>query len=186
LRRLLRHRLRPPRLARILRNGGLIAHGSSTIPGIAAHPGNTNAIQLLQRFKQRDGPFLLLVASRKEAARWVRYWSPALRRSMRQYWPGTTTLVFPGRPGLPACCYQKGLLALRVDGTPACRHLAFHAGGLLISTSLNRRGQPIRQPSLHLRMRWHRYIRAWAGGNCSLERPSAMLLLKRNRILRLR
>jgi len=186
LRPFFKHRIRPLKLARILRDGGLVAHESSTLPGIAAHPGNANAIQLLQRFKQRDGPFLLLVASRKEAARWVRYWRPALRRSMRQYWPGTTTLVFPGRRGLPACCYRKGLLALRVDGTPACRRLASHAGGLLISTSLNRGGQPVRQPGLRLGMRWHRYIRAWTGGNGSLARPSSMLLIKRNRILRLR
>jgi len=106
---------------------------------------------------------------------------------MREDWPGTTTLVFPGRPGLHACCYQKGRLALRVDADPLCRDLAASVtGGMLISSSLNRRGQPMRNSDRRLRMRWHRYLGGWCRETAPASSPSTMLLLKGSRILQLR
>jgi len=91
-------------------------------------------------FKQRQGPFLLLADSIHTALSLARYYSPELRRLAHQVWPGTTTLVFVGKPGLPACCYQHGRLAVRVDASLQARQLAAVCGGLLVSSSLNRKG----------------------------------------------
>jgi len=145
---------------------------------VAAHPGRRQAIVRLQRFKQRKGPFLLLAASRKVAASWVRYWTPALRRAMRAHWPGATTLVFPARPGLPACSYQRGKAAIRVDADASCRLLAAAAGGLLLSSSLNRKGGSAARPGLQLRMRWHTYIHVCLAGGAGVGQASRLLLFQ--------
>ncbi|MDX8412249.1 MAG: Sua5/YciO/YrdC/YwlC family protein [Mariprofundaceae bacterium] len=165
-------------MARRLSDGGLLAHCTGTIPGVAAHPLRGQGIIRLQRFKQRQGPFLLLAASRRMAASWVRYWTPALRRAMRAYWPGRTTLIFPARPGLPACCYQQGRAAMRVDASDSCRLLADAAGGLLLSSSLNRKGGSVARPSLQLRMRWHRHIHLCLAGGAGVGQSSRLLFFQ--------
>ncbi|MFQ5354875.1 MAG: L-threonylcarbamoyladenylate synthase [Mariprofundaceae bacterium] len=179
-------KLRCQRLAPLLHNGKLVACGTSTLPGLAAHPGKPEAVCLLQRFKQRKGPFLLLAASKREAATWVRRWTPALRKAMQHCWPGSTTIIFPGKPGLPGSCYRKGYLAIRVDGNQACRHLAFKSGGLLISSSLNRKGKPVQLPYISSTMRWHRFLRSGVQGIQSTGQPSSLLMVKGSQIHQLR
>ncbi|HKJ82651.1 MAG TPA: Sua5/YciO/YrdC/YwlC family protein [Mariprofundaceae bacterium] len=179
--------LRLRRAASRLRRGQLLAHTPSTVSGVAAHPLSDRAMVRLQRFKQRPGPFLLLADSMRTAARWARFLPPALRRTMRQEWPGRTTLIYPGRPGLPSSCYQQGRIAVRVDADAASRYLSHLCGGLLVSSSLNRRGLAIRRPGRRLRMRWHRHISAAIPGRAVAgARPSKLLLLERSGLRRLR
>lgn len=165
------------RVARILWQGKLIAHHTSTVPGIAASPFSLQAIRRLQRFKQRHSPFILIADSIQTAMRYTRYLSPSLRRAMQQLWPGNTTLVVPGCPGLPRSCYAKGKIALRVDNNPACRRLAKLNGGLILSSSLNRRKQPLQAPSRHLRM--HRHVDGIIEGENRNSEPSRILLWKK-------
>jgi len=164
----------------------LLAHQTGTIPGVAAHPRRARAIILLQRFKQRRGPFLLLAADRKVGSAWVRYWTPALRRAMRTYWPGPSTLIFSAKPGLPPCCYERGKVAMRVDADRASRLLAAGAGGLLLSSSLNRRAGKVARPSLALAMRWHRYIHLCLAGADGLGQASRLLRFDGRRMRRIR
>ncbi len=166
------------RAARILRQGKLIAHHTSTVPGIAASPFSPQSVRRLQRFKQRRSPFILIADSIQTAMSYTRYLSPPLRRAMQQVWPGHTTLVVPACPGLPRSCYAGGQIALRVDNDPICRLLAQLNGGLILSSSLNRRKQPLQTPSRHLRMRMHRHIDGIIGGENITNEPSRLLLWK--------
>lgn len=178
--------IRLRRTARLLRNGQLLAHTPATVPGIAASPFSDKTMARMQHFKQRRGPFLLLADSRHTAARWARYLPPVLRRAMREQWPGPTTLIFPGRPGLPAACYQRGRVAIRVDADADSRCLARLCGGLLASSSLNRRGHAIQSPDRRLRMRWHRHIDAVLPSAHTDSHPSHLLRLEAGRLRRLR
>ncbi len=146
------------RAARLLRQGGLIAHGTGTLPGVAASPYSKTGLQRIQRFKQRRGPFLLLAPSLAGALALARFISPTLRRLARRCWPGPVTLIFPARPGLPAACYRKSELAVRVDASPAVRCLSKASGGLLLSSSLNRRGKTPAAPGTRYRLRHHRHL----------------------------
>jgi len=146
------------RVAPLLKQGGLIGHYTSTLPGMACLPKSRRAIQRMQRFKRRKGPFLLLADSKQTARKHIRWYSGSLRRLIKTQWPGHTTLVVPGRPGLPAICYQKGMLAIRVDADAACRRLARACGGVLLSSSLNRRGGIVRRPCYGVQMRWHSFL----------------------------
>ncbi len=179
-------KLRLLRLARLLRHGRLVAHNTATLPGVAAHPESPVAIRRLQRFKQRRGPFLLLADSAASAAAICRWLSPMLRRAMRTCWPGRTTLIVSSRPRLPDSCRARGQTAVRVDASPAARYLAYLCGGLIISSSLNRSGQPPTRPSHTLRMRWRHHLSACDAGGMADGRPSTLLRLSGTRHERLR
>jgi len=122
----------------------------------------------MQRFKRRKGPFLLLADSKQTARKFIRWYPATLRKLIKTKWPGHTTLVLPGRPGLPAICYQKGMLAIRVDADGVCRRLANACGGLLLSSSLNRRGEVVRRPCYGVQMRWHSFL----SGRASMGKSS--------------
>ncbi len=145
------------------------------MPGIAALP-DRHALTRLQHFKQRRGPFLLLAANQGTAMRLARRKPAGLRRLMRKHWPGAVTLVFPARPVLPPQLLRHGRIAVRVDADLSVRALCRLAGGLLISSSLNRRGGRPERPSRALRWRWHRHLDAVLEGPSGAGRPSRLFL----------
>ncbi len=174
------------RLARGLRGGGLIAHGTSTVPGVAALPSQPQAVRKMQGFKQRRGPFLLLAGSVHMACRQMRYIPVGLRKVIPRCWPGNITLIVPGRPGLPDACYSKGHIALRVDDAAECRQLAQRSNGLIISSSLNRRGREVQRPGRRLRLRWHRYLRDAMPAAMPAARPSRLMIWQAGHLRSLR
>ncbi|MDQ6966090.1 MAG: Sua5/YciO/YrdC/YwlC family protein [Mariprofundaceae bacterium] len=162
-----------------MKQGGLIAHHTGTLSGIAAVPTHARAVKRLCRFKQRRGPFLLLADSQKTVNRLCTRLPSGLRRSMHQLWPGPATFIVPSfkaTGGLNPACFTGRSVAVRVDADIACRYLAKLCGGLLISSSLNRKSNPVQQPDRRLRMRWHRHL----AGNLGFGggRGSASCLLK--------
>jgi len=168
------------RHAALLRSGGLIAHQTATLPGIAVAPQSSRALNKLMHFKQRTGPFLLLADSMATAMSLARYLSPRLRQEAHRAWPGSVTLVFTAKPGLPNACYHRGKLAVRVDGSVQVRQLAAAAGGLLVSSSLNRKaGKPL-QPNCRLHMRSHRHLNACLAGIHGSGKASTIMAIWRN------
>ena len=129
------------RAARALKCGCILAHPTGTVAGIAAAPQSLQGIRHLQRFKQRKQPFLLLADSTRTALAQARYIPSRLRHMAKKHWAGSVTLVFPAKPKLHAACYARGKVAVRVDADASCRYLAKQVGGLLLSSSLNRKGK---------------------------------------------
>lgn len=161
-------------MACVLKAGGLIAHNTGTLPGIAVHPDHPHAILRLCRFKQRSGPFLLLADSQKTAFSLCTRLPAKLRRCMQGLWPGPATFILPSAgsaaTGMPPACFSGRSIAVRVDADIACRYLAGLCGGTLISSSLNRKGAAPQQPHRRLRMRWHRYL---AGSLSAVDRKAS-------------
>ncbi|MDQ6973225.1 MAG: Sua5/YciO/YrdC/YwlC family protein, partial [Mariprofundaceae bacterium] len=185
-----RQKLRLLHIAEILRGGGLLAHDTATLPGIAAVPKHSAAVARLCRFKQRSGPFVLLADSMHSALRPLIHLPCSLRKAMQQTWPGPTTFIINSRtdgfPGIAGACFSGRSLALRVDADPACRYLARLCGGLLISSSLNRRNQAVQAPNRTLRIRWHRHFDAQFATRAGSGRASRLLKLKGSALLELR
>jgi len=141
-----------------LRLGGLVAHQTSTVSGIAASAISKQGIKKAQQFKQRQGPFLLLADCLSTALKQAIYIPTSLRKLAKTSWPGAVTLVFPARQHLHSACYQKRTIAVRVDADVETRRLAQVCGGLMLSSSLNRQGKTTKSPNLKLRYRWHRHL----------------------------
>jgi len=164
--------------ARILKSGGLLAHQTGTIAGVAALPGSIEAIRRMQNFKQRRGPFLLLADSQSTALSLCRYFTPELRMKASELWPGPFTLLFQARGGLSGACCKSGLLAVRVDKDIQTRKLARACGGLLLSSSLNRKGGEAASPGLRIRMRWHRHLQGYLAGGAGVGQASRLLFFR--------
>jgi len=128
----------------------------------------------MQRFKKRNGPFLLLADSTWSARKFIRWYPSNLRKLIKSAWPGQTTLIVPGSPRFPSACYQKRMLAIRVDADPVCRRLAAACGGALLSSSLNRKGGRVRSPCYAVQMRWHRFLSGRANLGSSDTAASAI------------
>lgn len=156
----IKRKLATLRVAGVVRKGGLLAHQTGTVAGVAAHPDNLVAIRRMQRFKQRKGPFLLLADSPATALAQARYITPALRKMAKHSWPGPVTLVFPAKPCHAAVCFKQGMMAVRVDSDVESRRLASLCGGLLLSSSLNRRGKPTMPLEHQSFWRFARLVRA--------------------------
>ncbi len=153
-------KLKTLKAGHLLRSGGLIGHRTSTLPGIAASAFSQAGISRAQCFKQRQGPFLLLADSIATALQQAAYITPALRSLAKASWPGSVTLVFSAKQQLAKACYSKGFIAIRVDGDAETRRLAESCGGLIISSSLNRKGKAVQTPTRRLRYRLHRHLSA--------------------------
>lgn len=134
-----------------LRGGGLLVYPTETVYGIgtalfAVDPG----IERLRRVKDSPAgrPYLLLVASARQA---FSLWSevPQGARALAQrYWPGALTMIGPAAPGLPAellgsaqtSAGHVDTLSVRVPGDERIRDLLVQLGEPILSTSANRRG----------------------------------------------
>jgi L-threonylcarbamoyladenylate synthase len=141
---------------------------------VACLPQSRKGVRRIQGFKKRGGPFLLLVDSITTAASLIRWYPAGLRQLIRSQWPGRTTLIVPGRPGLPGFCYQNGMVAIRVDADAVCRRLARACGGMLLSSSLNRRGGVTRSPCYAVQMRWQQFLSGRAGMGFSEGKASSI------------
>ncbi len=138
----------------------MIAHSTGTVAGVAVSPKYQSAIAKMQSFKQRQAPFLLLADSMHTALSQARYISPALRKLAKSAWPGGVTLVFGAKKALSKACYQRGRIAVRVDDDSETRRLARFCGGLLLSSSFNRKGQESLALTHQNRMRFSRHLDA--------------------------
>ena len=173
-------KLRALRVARVLSQGGCIAHATATLPGIAADPNNKYAVKRLQSFKQRQGPFLLLADSISSALRQARYISPLLRKIARASWPGPVTLIIPAKPGLHQACYKHSSVAIRVDASQQVRVLVKACGGLLLSSSLNRKKQKTNKPNRRTMLRFAPVLSARLVSHQSSGKASQIMRVWRN------
>ena len=176
----IQNKLAALRAATVLHRGGIIAHHTATLPGVAASPRQAGSVNKLVSFKQRHGPFLLLADSLRSATALIRFYSPHLRRLIRESWPGPVTLIVPAKPGLNPICYRQSRVAVRVDASLQTRQLAAASGGLILSSSLNRRGGSTAKPERRLRMRWHRHLDTVLQGPAGTGKASVLLRVWRN------
>ena len=129
--------------ATIIRQGGLVAHPTETVYGLATDPFNAEAVAKLDALKQRlaPRPLILLIAQAGNA--WdvarlsgpARGWYDALTRA---FWPGPLTLVLPIKPRLRCAALAGGeTVAVRVSSHPVALRLTQTVGRPITSTSAN-------------------------------------------------
>ncbi len=162
-------------------------HNTATVAGVTARLDSTKGLHRLRQFKQRQGPFLLLASSAKQALSLARLPTTALRKLARCHWPGAVTLVFPARSGLPALCYQGSYVAVRVDASIAVRQLAAYNQGMIVSSSFNRRGRRNGIANRQARFRMGAWIDGLIdSGTVASGSPSSLYRIHGQRIQQLR
>jgi L-threonylcarbamoyladenylate synthase len=127
-----------------LRAGEVVGVPTDTVYGLAVDPLDATAVGRLFEMKGRpsDRPVPLLVASRDQAGRLVRFTDEAGRLADR-HWPGALTLVLPVLERLPDWVGDPvaGTVAVRMPAGETV-HSLLEAAGPLAVTSANRSGDP--------------------------------------------
>lgn len=131
--------------AEILGSGGLVVLPTDTVYGLAARPGDADALHAIFRIKDRpEGMHLpVLAASEAQARELGVAFTPAAGVLARCWWPGPLTLAFgfESETGRPAWLGGRQEVAVRVPDLEFLRRLLARTGVLLV-TSANRHGDP--------------------------------------------
>ncbi len=129
---------------RCLRSGGILAHPTEGVWGLACDPLNPFAVNRLLSLKGRDpGKGLILVAERFQQLRpYLQADLPYLEARVLPTWPGPVTWVLPAAGYLPAWITGgRDTVAVRVTAHPVAAGLAAAFGDVLVSTSANPSGR---------------------------------------------
>lgn len=133
------------RAAQVLREGGVVAHPTETVYGLAVDPLNIDALAALFCVKGRPetNPVLLIVSDVAQVERYAAEIPDAAYHLMERFWPGPLSLVLPARTGLPeALTAGSGGVCIRCTGSEIARGICAAFGGAVTSTSANRSGEP--------------------------------------------
>ncbi len=133
------------RAASILRAGGLVVYPTETFYAIGAVPVYTQAVNRVFEIKGRDflKPLPLIASDRLVVLKAASEWPEAAETLARTFWPGALSILIAAAPFLPPVVHAgTGKIAVRVSSHPLAALLARAAGGLIVSTSANRLGEP--------------------------------------------
>ncbi len=125
--------------------GGLVIYPTETFYALGAVPALATALEKVFTAKGRDAgkPLPLIASGLADVLKAVSAWTDAARSLAEAFWPGPLTLVLPASSSLPAVLHAgTGKIAVRISSHPAATLLAKRSGGLLVSTSANRSGDP--------------------------------------------
>jgi len=132
------------RAASVLRAGGVALLPAEGVYGLHACAEDPVAVERLLRLKPREEKkgFIGLIAEPRELGRWTEP-NPRAEVLVRKHWPGALTLVLPASASVPeAMRNPDGTVALRCPGSPFLCATVAGAGGIVLSTSANRPGEP--------------------------------------------
>ena len=129
---------------RILRRGGVVAHASEGVWGLACDPFNGSAVEKVLAIKGREaGKGLIVIAD--DASRFdpeLAALDAATAERIRSSWPGAVTWVVASQRFPDWITGGRGTVAVRVPDHAQARALAALFGSPLVSTSANRSGAP--------------------------------------------
>ncbi len=128
-----------------LQGGGVAVVPTDTVYGLAARPGDTEAVQAVYRMKGRpEGMHLpVLAASVAQVRELGVAFTPAAEALARRWWPGPLTLAFGFGPALerPGWLDGRAEVAVRIPDHDFLRGLLVETG-VLVVTSANPHGAP--------------------------------------------
>lgn len=173
--------------ARILAEGGVVAHALEGVWGLACDPFDAAAVARVLRMKGRPVSKGLIVigASPEVFAPELGRLSPVAREAILASWPGAETWVVPNERFPAWITGGASTVALRVPGHAQARSLATRCGGPLVSTSANLSGWPPARGELHVRRHFGRTVDFVLPGTTAGRRgPSRIRVAENGRELR--
>ncbi len=129
----------------LLQKGAVFIYPTETIYGIGTAPFKKEWVKNIYSIKGRSdkNPLPLIASTFDDAKKAFSEWNETAEKLARSFWPGPLTIVLKANPLLPEILHSgTGKIAVRVSSNPIARLLAELAGGLIISTSANRSGEP--------------------------------------------
>ena len=129
--------------AAVLRRGGVVAHASEGVWGLACDPFDAAAVARVVDLKGRAAAKgLILIAAEAQAfAAELDALSDAAAARVRASWPGAVTWIVPSERFPDWITGGRTSVAIRVPGHAQARALAAAFDGPMVSTSANRSGE---------------------------------------------
>ena len=160
--------------ARLLRCGGVVAHATEGVWGLACDPFDQDAVAQVLSLKKRSWKQGLIVigAAPSVFAEELARLPAAVAQEISDSWPGANTWLVPNHRFPPWITGRHATVAVRVPGHGQARALCAAAGGLLVSTSANRSGRPAALNALQLRLRLGNGVPMLPGAVNSPGQPS--------------
>lgn len=126
----------------VLRAGGVVAHASEGVWGLACDPFDRAAVERVLDIKGRAAAKGLIVVAGDSAdfAAELDALDAVLATRIRASWPGAVTWLVANHRFPPWITGGRDTVAIRVPGHAQARALASAFGGPLVSTSANRAG----------------------------------------------
>jgi L-threonylcarbamoyladenylate synthase len=166
------------RVARVVREGGVIAYPTEAVFGLGCDPLNAKAVERLIGIKGRPAAKgLILIAAEPEQLEPFILPLPAQRREeILASWPGPVTWVLPARPTTAErLTGGRPTLAVRVTAHPLAAALCRACAMPLVSTSANRSGEPPATTAREVEERLGRLVDYVVPGACGQEqKPSTI------------
>ncbi len=170
--------------AKVIRNGGIVAHATEGVFGFACDPRQTRALTRLRRIKQRPARkgFLLIAASEDQLLPFC----ATIPERARRTWPGPHTWLIAALSGTARrITGGSDRVAVRVTAHPQAAKLCRAAGTALISTSANRSGQAPARSYREAVRRFHNMVDYVLPGRCGgLRGPTPIADATTGRIIR--
>jgi L-threonylcarbamoyladenylate synthase len=128
---------------RCLQAGGIVAHATEGVWGLACDPFSQSAVARLLALKGRrlEKGLIVIGAQPQVFEPELTTLTEAQLRSVTASWPGAVTWLLPTRRFPHWITGGRATVALRVPGHEQSRALSGAFGGPLVSTSANRAGQ---------------------------------------------
>jgi len=158
-----RSRINPWHLARAARTlaaGGIVAHATEGVWGLACDPFDELAVKRLLRLKQRSPShgLILIGAGCEDFRAELAMLDAADREEVVESWPGAVTYLLPNVQFPEWITGGRDRVAVRVPGHEQARALAARFGGPVVSTSLNVSGRPAARDYLQALNRFPRAL----------------------------
>lgn len=139
--------------ASVLRGGGIVAHATEAVWGLACDPFDADAVSRLLDLKGRRTAKGLIVIAATDAdfAIELSMLSELDACRVRRTWPGPETWLVPNRRFPSWITGAHATVAVRVPAHHQARRLCERFGGPLVSTSANPAGRPAARDGLAVR-----------------------------------
>ncbi len=139
------------RAVAVLQAGGVVAHATEGVWGLACAIGSERGIRTILDMKGRSVEKGMIVIA-EDARRFEKQLQGLERRAeILASWPGPVTWLVPGADFSPLIRGLHNTVAVRVPGHAQSRALCALAGTALVSTSANPQGKPPARNALRVR-----------------------------------
>jgi L-threonylcarbamoyladenylate synthase len=139
--------------ASVLRGGGIVAHATEAVWGLACDPFDADAVSRLIDLKGRPiaKGLIVIAATDADFAIELSMLGEIDAARVRKTWPGPETWLVPNRRFPSWITGAHATVAVRVPGHQQARRLCERFGGPLVSTSANPAGRPAARDGLAVR-----------------------------------
>lgn len=128
---------------RVLQQGGVIAHATEGVWGLACDPWNESAVNRILTIKQRsiDQGFIVIGSETSTFQSELDSLTPEIRRRVESSWPGHVTWILPTSRFPVWVTGNRTSIAARIPDHEQARTLTKLFGKAIISTSANVSGR---------------------------------------------